>query len=75
MGLLGICATAMLTRSVLEPKFLGKQLGMDPLVTLAAMYMGYRLWGVGGLLLSPLLAVLALRTAGRAPGDSRKEEG
>ena len=56
-GILGIYAIAALIRSVLEPKFVGKQLGLDPLITLLAMYTGYRLWGILGMLLSPLLAV------------------
>ena len=57
VGLLGIYAAATLLRSVLEPRFVGKQLGLDPLVTLLAMYAGYRLFGFGGMILSPLLAV------------------
>lgn len=57
IGLLGIYAAASLLRSVLEPRFIGKQLGLDPLVTLLAMYAGYRLFGFGGMILSPLLAV------------------
>lgn len=59
IGLLGVYAIAALARSVLEPKFVGKQLGLDPLLTLIAMYAGYRLWGIPGMLLSPLLAVTA----------------
>ena len=57
VGLLGIYAVAMLLRSVLEPRLVGKQLGLDPLITLVALYAGYRLWGLGGMLLAPLLAV------------------
>lgn len=58
-GLLGLYAAAALTRTVLEPKFLGKHLGLDPLVTLIALYIGYRLWGIGGMILAPILAVAA----------------
>lgn len=57
VGLLGIYATAALIRQVLEPRFVGRQLGLDPLVTLFAMYAGYRLFGFGGMILSPLVAV------------------
>ncbi len=57
IGLLGICGTVILIRSILEPKFVGKQLGLDPLLTLFAIYAGYRLWGFVGLILAPLLAV------------------
>ena len=59
VGLLGIYAAATLIRQVLEPRFVGKHLGLDPLVTLFAMYAGYRLFGLGGMILSPLLAVTA----------------
>jgi sporulation integral membrane protein YtvI len=59
VGILGIYALVMLLRMTLEPKLVGKQLGLDPLVTLAAMYTGYRLWGVLGMLFAPLLAVAA----------------
>ena len=61
LGILGIYITASLTRSMLEPKLLGKHLGLDPLVTLMALYIGYRLWGVGGMILAPLLTVAALQ--------------
>lgn len=57
-GLLGTYAAVAVIRSVLEPKLLGRQLGLDPLVTLAALYAGYRLWGFGGMIIAPMLAVL-----------------
>lgn len=57
VGLLGVYAVATLLRSILEPKLVGRQLGLDPLVTLLAMYTGYRLWGIFGLLIAPLLTV------------------
>lgn len=59
VGLLAIYAVVSLLRSVLEPRLVGKQLGLDPLVTLLAIYAGYRLWGLGGMLLAPVLAVAA----------------
>lgn len=58
-GLLGVYAAVSLTRSVLEPRLVGKQLGLDPLTTLAAIYIGYQLWGLGGMILAPMLAVAA----------------
>lgn len=61
LGLLGIYVTASLTRSALEPKLVGRHLGLDPLITLIALYAGYKLWGIGGMLLAPLLAVTALQ--------------
>lgn len=61
VGILGIYIAAALIRSMLEPKLLGKHLGLDPLVTLMALYIGYRLWGIGGMLLAPMLTVAALQ--------------
>lgn len=63
IGLLGLYLTITLTRSMLEPKLLGRQLGLDPLVTLMALYVGYKLWGFGGMILAPMLAVLAMQLA------------
>lgn len=61
LGLLGLYATAALLRSILEPKILGSQLGLDPLATLIAMYCGYRLWGLAGMLLLPMLSAAAVQ--------------
>lgn len=56
VGLLCVYASSAVTRTVLEPKLVGRQLGLDPLVTLGALYVGYRFWGFAGLLLAPILA-------------------
>ena len=61
IGLAGIYITVSLIRSALEPKFVGRHLNLDPLVTLIAMYAGFQLWGIGGMLLSPLITVTALQ--------------
>ena len=57
IGLLALYAAIWLVRSVLEPRLLGKELGLDHLVTLIAIYAGFRLWGLGGMLLTPILAM------------------
>lgn len=57
VGLVGIYIIISLTRSILEPKLVGRQLGLDPLVTLFFLYAGYKLWGLAGIILAPLLAV------------------
>lgn len=61
LGLLGLYATVTLTRSLLEPKLVGRHLGLDPLATLMALYIGYKLWGLPGMIAAPLLAVTALQ--------------
>ena len=61
IGLISVYIVATLTRSALEPKLVGRHLGLDPLLTLMALYAGYKLWGIGGMILAPLLAVTALQ--------------
>ena len=60
IGLLAIYGAASICRTLWEPRLLGKQLGLDPLVTLMALYFGYRIWGILGMIFSPLLAVTAI---------------
>ncbi len=56
VGLLCTYICAVVTRTVLEPRLVGKHLGLDPLVTLVFLYLGYRFWGILGMLLAPMLA-------------------
>ncbi len=51
-----IYGVSAITRAVLEPRLVGRQLGLDPLVTLLALYCGFRLWGVLGMLVAPIAA-------------------
>ena len=68
LGIAGTYATAALTRSILEPKLLGRHLGLDPLATLAALYIGCRLWGIAGMIAAPMITVALLQLR-RAPGE------
>lgn len=58
LGLLGLYGAAALLRNVLEPKVLGANLGLSPLVTLAAIYAGWRLMGIWGMIGFPLAAMV-----------------
>lgn len=55
VGYLALYGLSAGTRAVLEPKLVGKQLGLDPLVTLVAIYTGYRFWGFLGLIFAPMV--------------------
>ena len=65
-GLLVLWAAAVVLRQVLEPKWVGKYLNLDPLATLLLFYLGYRFWGIGGMILAPLLAAAARQLPGSA---------
>lgn len=69
LGLLGIYAATLLTRSTLEPRLVGKQLGLDPLVTLLALYTGYQLLGLAGMLLAPVLSVTVRELTANLDGN------
>lgn len=54
-GLFCVYGATLATRSILEPRLVGRQLGLDPLATLVALYLGYRFWGIAGMFLTPIL--------------------
>ena len=54
-ALLALYAVITLVRSLLEPKLVASQVGLPPLAALIAMYMGYCLFGLGGMILLPIL--------------------
>jgi len=56
-GLLLIFAVIWIVRQVIEPKIVGQSIGLPPLLTLIAMYAGYRFLGFIGLFLFPLLLI------------------
>lgn len=66
IGLLILCAAAVILRRVLEPKWVGRHLELDPLTTLVLFYLGYRFWGVAGMILTPLLAAVVRQLPGSA---------
>lgn len=59
IGLLIIYAVCLVVRQFLEPKVLSSQIGMHPLLTLFSMYTGYRFIGIFGMILGPVVALVA----------------
>lgn len=57
IGLLICWGVVNLVRSCVQAKLLGDQIGLDPLPSLLAMYVGWRVWRVWGMLLFPILFV------------------
>ena len=50
----------MFLRRFIEPKLVSDRIGLNPLITLVAMYVGYKLWGIVGLITGPLLLMLII---------------
>ena len=57
LGLVITWLVVNLMRSCVQAKLLGDQIGLDPLASLLAIYVGWRAMGVWGMLLFPLLLV------------------
>lgn len=58
LALLALFGVMSLTRAVLEPKVIGSRIGLHPLATLVALYVGFRVFGLGGFVIGPLMAIL-----------------
>jgi len=69
VGLLVLYLVMTVIRYALEPRIVGGQLGLHPLVSLMAMFAGLQLLGVAGLILGPaiVVAVQAFLKSGLLP--------
>ena len=57
-ALLILYATVTVIRQIIEPKIVGKSLGLYPVVTLIALYTGYNILGFFGMVLFPICLIL-----------------
>lgn len=57
-GLAIIYLIGVIVRQILEPKLVGNQIGLHPLVTLIAMYVGLSLFGVLGMVIGPVSIIV-----------------
>ncbi|MFD0679604.1 MULTISPECIES: sporulation integral membrane protein YtvI [unclassified Paenibacillus] len=66
VGLLILLVIIMLFRRLIEPKIIGNAVGINALAALMSMYLGFKLVGVVGLFLGPVLIIVyqALRRVG-----------
>lgn len=60
VGLIIIYLAVILMRQFIEPKLVSKNIGIHPLVTLISMYVGFRVFSIGGMILGPLLMVMVV---------------
>ena len=55
VALLALYAIISAVRSLIEPKVMAAQAGLHPLTALLSMYLGFSLFGVGGMILLPIV--------------------
>lgn len=58
LGLLGVYGILFVMRQIMEPKIFSHQIGLYALVTVMAMYIGYKSMGVLGLIVGPIIIVI-----------------
>lgn len=59
-----IWGAVALFRRVAEPKFVGNQTGLSPILSLVSIYAGMKLAGVPGMILGPIVTLVALNLLG-----------
>jgi len=66
IGLAVLYVIVIVVRQVIEPKIVGKQVGLHPLLTLLCMWLGLKLFGGIGMFILPisLLIILDLKASG-----------
>ena len=69
-----IWGVVALFRRVAEPKFVGNQTGLSPIASLISIYIGMRLAGVGGMILGPIVTLVALNLLGLGLLDATKAD-
>lgn len=58
IGLIALYLAITIIRNTVEPKIVGKQIGLHPIVTITVMYAGLRLFGFTGFIIAPVIAIL-----------------
>lgn len=59
VGIIVVNIVCFIARQIIEPKVLGKSIGLHPLLVLIGIYLGFRVFGLIGLFIGPFLFVIA----------------
>lgn len=60
VGLIIIYLSIVLVRQTIEPKLVSSKIGLHPILTLMSMYIGYRTFSIGGMIVGPLTLMLII---------------
>ncbi len=58
IGLISLYVIISVVRNVLEPRVVGKQIGLHPLLTLVSIYIGVKFIGFWGIFVAPILVTI-----------------
>ena len=56
--LIGLYIITIVIRQILEPKLVSKKIGTHPIFALIAMYTGFKIIGIIGLFLGPIILII-----------------
>ena len=73
IGLIVLCVVIAIVRQVTEPKIIGANFGIHPLLTLFSMYLGLSLFGITGMILAPVAAVTVKGIFSNEKGNMQSE--
>ena len=65
VGLLIVFGVITVVREVIEPKIVGKSLGLSPILALISMYAGLKLFGFFGMIIVPAAVTLVCAAVGK----------
>ena len=58
--LIGMYAVIFMMHRIIEPKIMGREMGLSPIIALLSLYLGMRVGGVAGLILAPMIATVVV---------------
>lgn len=60
IGYIAVYFGVVLVRRFIEPKLVSDKMGFNPILTLMSMYIGYKWWGIIGMLIGPILLMVII---------------
>lgn len=58
LSIITLYAIIMITRQLIEPRIVSNKIGIHPIFTLIAMYTGFKVVGIIGLLVGPIILII-----------------
>ena len=58
IGLIIIYLAVIFSRQMIEPKIVSESIGIHPVLTLMSMYLGFKLFSIGGMILGPMTLII-----------------
>ncbi len=69
IGVIILYAVVSLVRNIIEPKIIGKQIGLHPLIALICVFIGLKLFGIVGIFILPIIVIMIYKMYDRGVMD------